>query len=236
VVAGSFCDLDIALRSRIDRFTFRPATSWGGGNEAKKIAIVGNAKDEAKERLIKLLKNRGKLNGDGFDMEPFEVLRDIIRDEVDPTIGGAPQVAKVYRYMRTQHFAVEWPQSADRPHALGRPAMDYEQFGLPIIDPDRPDFKPKRMRQETEDLSRSRPAICDARVGERILRPRELRHEPTFNSRRYNQPRNRSERGTLECVTPGPFAPTKPVRLRVICRCWAQAALSPAMWVRSIAE
>jgi hypothetical protein len=137
----------------IDRFTFRPATSWGGGNEAKKIAIVGNAKDEAKERLIKLLKNRGKLNGDGFDMEPFEVLRDIIRDEVDPTIGGAPQVAKVYRYMRTQHFAVEWPQSADRPHALGRPAMDYEQFGLPIIDPDRPDFKPKRMRQETEDLS-----------------------------------------------------------------------------------
>jgi hypothetical protein len=135
----------------IDRFTFRPVPSWTSGNDAKRIAIVGDAKDEAKQRLVDLLRNRGKLNGYGFDMEPFEVLRDVIRSEVDPTIGGAPQVAKVYRYMRTQHFAVEWPLSGGRPHALGRPALDYEQFDLPVIDPDDPEFfmpRPRRMRDK----------------------------------------------------------------------------------------
>jgi hypothetical protein len=132
-------------QSDIDRFTFRPQRPWGGGNEEKVLAIVGDAKLEAKERILAKLKERDKLTGFGFDMEPFEVLRDMIRERVDPTIGGAPQVAKVYRYLRTQHFAVNWPKSDGRPHALGRPPLAYEEFDLPVINPDDPPFfRPKR--------------------------------------------------------------------------------------------
>jgi hypothetical protein len=77
-------------------------------------------------------------------MEPFEVLRDMIRENVDHRIGGAPQVAKVHRFMRTQHFAVNWPNVDYPPHALGRPQLPYERFDLPTIDPDHPQFLPKR--------------------------------------------------------------------------------------------
>jgi hypothetical protein len=71
-------------------------------------------------------------------MEPFEILRDMIRSGDYPSIGGAPQVAKVYKYMRTQFFAVRWTDSNGIPHALGRPALGYESFEAPIIDPDAP--------------------------------------------------------------------------------------------------
>jgi hypothetical protein len=124
----------------IDRFTFRPVTGWGGGNRARFVAIIGDAVDEAKQRLTDLLRERGSLPGVGFDMEPFEVLRDMIRQGSHPAIGGAPQVAKVYSYLQSQVFAVAWPDVDGTPHALGRPAMGFEQFDLPRIDPDAPYF------------------------------------------------------------------------------------------------
>ena len=123
----------------IDKFTFRPTKSWKGQREGRKIVtFAGDAIDEAHERLVELLRRRRKLTTSGFNMEPFEVLRDMIRSPDYPTIGGAPQVAKVYRYMRTQFFAVRWPDNIGVPHALGRPALSYEKFETPIIDPDSP--------------------------------------------------------------------------------------------------
>jgi hypothetical protein len=71
-------------------------------------------------------------------MEPFEVLRDMIRSGAYSSIGGAPQAAKVYRFLQTQHFAVRWPTGKDMPHILGRPALSYERLGAPSIDPDAP--------------------------------------------------------------------------------------------------
>jgi hypothetical protein len=39
-------------------------------------------------------------------MGPFEVLRDVIREARCDSVGGPPQVAKVYRHLNTQFFAV----------------------------------------------------------------------------------------------------------------------------------
>ncbi len=50
----------------------------------------------ASRRIAKLVKQRGGLSTRGFDMEPFEVLRDMLRENVSPHIGGAPQLMKVY--------------------------------------------------------------------------------------------------------------------------------------------
>lgn len=122
--------------AEIASYTFRPIHIWPGQQGRKMIAYAGDEVAEAKTRVLELLQERGKAGSGGFDMEPFEVLRDMIRSKEYPTIGGAPQVAKVYRYMHTQHFAVRWPDSSGVPHILGRPALDYEQFDAPIIDPD----------------------------------------------------------------------------------------------------
>lgn len=124
----------------IDRFTFRPSTMWGGGNRNRLLALVGDATEEARDRLRALLRSRGQLPGIGFDMEPFEVLRDMIRNNVHPAIGGAPQVGKVYSYMHSQLFSVAWPDAAGAQHALGRRALDFEDFDLPMIDPDAPNL------------------------------------------------------------------------------------------------
>jgi hypothetical protein len=72
-------------------------------------------------------------------MEPFEVLRDMIRDRVDLAIGGPPQVLKVYRYLNYAPFGVYWPdRDSGRISVLGRPLLDYEECPFGVIDPDRP--------------------------------------------------------------------------------------------------
>ena len=62
----------------------------------------------ARDRIINLLKQRGRFKTSYFDMEPFEVLRDIIRENLFDDIGGPPQLAKIYQNGSTQVFAVRW--------------------------------------------------------------------------------------------------------------------------------
>jgi hypothetical protein len=139
----------------IDRFTFRPANPWPGqkGVSAKVVAWTGDedAVDEAKAMLTELLRERQKLVIGGFDMEPFEVLRDIIRSKKYPSIGGAPQVAKVYRSLQTQHFAVRWPNGEGAAHVAGRQQLEYEDFSLPEITPDSPEIHSRTARLRDEE-------------------------------------------------------------------------------------
>jgi hypothetical protein len=134
-----------------DAFGFQEVTNWPGQHGLKVIAIAGDAIEDAHDRLIALLAARGKLESGSLDMEPFEVLRDMIRSGEYPTIGGAPQVAKVYRYLQTQYFTVKWPISEGVPHALGRPALGYERFDAPSIDPDAPEIQSPRQTRIVSD-------------------------------------------------------------------------------------
>ncbi len=121
----------------IKRFTFRRASTWRGGAGNKAIIFAGDYVEEAKERLVSLLRTRGTLTTKGFDMEPFEVLRDMIRDGKHPLIGGAPQVLKVYEFMNTQPFAVFWPNRTSQSITLlGRPLLPYEVTSRLVLDPD----------------------------------------------------------------------------------------------------
>ena len=123
--------------SHLKQFTFRPASTWRGGTGNKQIMFAGDYIDEAKERLVAILRSRGKLTTMGFDMEPFEVLRDMIRDGKHPFIGGAPQVLKVYEFMNIQPYAVFWPNRASGAITLfGRPLLTYEVTSRLVLDPD----------------------------------------------------------------------------------------------------
>lgn len=135
--------------AEIDRYTFRPISPWGGQAEGtmKTVAFAGDISEIAEKRLRVLLRDRDLLRSGSFNMEPFEVIRDLIREREHPTIGGAPQVVKVYKFARTQVFGVHWPDKSGGVAALGRQQLLYERLNIPTIDPDRPsDFASRGAR------------------------------------------------------------------------------------------
>ncbi len=121
----------------LKKFTFRPARQWRGVNEKKLFAFAGDYENEFKERLIALLRSKKKIDKSGFDMEPLEVLRDMLREKVFDQIGGAPQVMKIYKYSSCRPYAVFWPtRGSKKVNLLGRPLLDYEQSDYLVLDTD----------------------------------------------------------------------------------------------------
>jgi len=101
----------------------------------KRFVFVGDAAAIAKKNLIALLRHRGRFTKGGLDMEPFEVLRDLIQSGTHRSIGGAPQLIKLYPHMNYMPYNVLW--SAGGPPAvtyLGRLLLDYETNGFLTLD------------------------------------------------------------------------------------------------------
>jgi hypothetical protein len=107
----------------------------------RKVWFIGDDEyvKEARQKLNQLLLVRNKLN-ESLDMEPFEVIRDMLRlHSKDPraSIGGPPQFVKIYQYIHAQPFGVLWPNKKSRQiTVLGRNLLDYEQPNYPVLDPD----------------------------------------------------------------------------------------------------
>jgi hypothetical protein len=143
----------------IDGFSFRPTTEWSGGQEEtahKLIAFVGdrNAIADAKARLIGLLRERNKLTTASLNMEPFEVLRDVIRGGLYPSVGGPIQLVKIYEHSNAVPVGVYWPnKSTGSISVLGRPLMNYETIPWGVIDPDNPGRAWPMDRRPTETLN-----------------------------------------------------------------------------------
>jgi hypothetical protein len=142
----------------INAFTFRPTGEWGGqdADTHKLIDYLGDkdAIDEAKRRLVSLLRERSKISTGSFDMEPFEVLRDIIRSKTFPSVGGPIQLVKIYEHANTVPVGILWPDKEGSVSLLGRPLMAYETIPWGVIDPDTPDRARPRssyMSYPTED-------------------------------------------------------------------------------------
>lgn len=72
-------------------------------------------------------------------MEPFEVLRDIIRSKNYPSVGGPIQIVKIHEHANAVPVGVLWPDKAGSVSLLGRPLMAYEKIPWGVIDPDVPD-------------------------------------------------------------------------------------------------
>ena len=108
----------------------------------RKVWFIGDDEyvKEARQKLNQLLLKRDKLN-QSLDMEPFEIIRDMLRLHAsDPraTIGGPPQLIKIYQYIHTQPFGVYWPnKKSSQVSILGRSLLDYERPSYPILDPDK---------------------------------------------------------------------------------------------------
>jgi len=130
-----------------DEFDFEPGGYSIKVSRSQPIAFAGTraAVELARDRIIELLKSKGRFQTPYCDMEPFEVLRDIIREQKFHDVGGPPQIAKIYKNGHTQVFAVRWDMPQDRTLAvLGRPLIPKERVHLRVLDPDHINFMPEK--------------------------------------------------------------------------------------------
>ncbi len=145
-------------------FTFRRSTTWRGQDPEtlKYVTYAGDEEvvDEAKKRLIEKLRTTSKLASGSLDMEPFEVLRDLLREGKYPSIGGPIQMVKIYEHANSVPIGVYWPnRKSGAVSVLGRPLMGYEKTPWGVIDPDDPcrafpmEVEPRNLVEEAENGS-----------------------------------------------------------------------------------
>lgn len=105
-----------------------------------KIAFAGDQSPLAKQLLFERLDEEHKRSRKPvrLDLQPLMVVRDMLRNYPHlETIGGAPQVVKVYQYMNTAPLGVYWPNKASgQVTLLGRLCLGYERIDRWILDPD----------------------------------------------------------------------------------------------------
>lgn len=131
----------VAARGHYD---FEPVGSSLTVSRNQPVAFAGTpaAALEARGPIVAMLKAKGILRQPLLDMEPFEVLRDIIREGRYHDVGGPPQIAKVYRHANSQPSAVQWPTSTGPGLTfLGRPLFEGERTTAPVLDPDLLEFR-----------------------------------------------------------------------------------------------
>jgi hypothetical protein len=142
---------------------YHPSTP--GGYTLGKIAFAGDQSAVFRDRLLAMLTQIRDSAPDPtklrLDWEPLAVVRDMLRaDERAQTIGGAPQIVKVYQYMRTAPLAVLWKHGdVSRPHLLGRPALGYEQLDHWVVNPDT--FVSSNPAYSRHDVDDARPEVSD---------------------------------------------------------------------------
>lgn len=117
----------------------------GMGNFGK-FAFIGDVRKRATINLQSLLRDRygykslakGSEMDVRFHMEPFEVIRDMLRSSgKNDSIGGAPQIVSIGQHMHSKHIGVFWPnKQSNKRYVNGRPVFEFENIDNWILDPD----------------------------------------------------------------------------------------------------
>jgi hypothetical protein len=139
----------IHFQKGMDAFEATPAKEWKGN--AWIFAGDREHVEAAREKLGELMIGRNRaphqVENFKFDWEPFEVIRDMLREVgknqnlyKQESIGGAPQVLKIYEHLTSKYIAVKWAvphsENSDGIYICGRKILGYERSSLWILDPD----------------------------------------------------------------------------------------------------
>jgi hypothetical protein len=122
-----------------------------------RIAFAGDQAPKAKRLFSQMMARRYREGEEisKIDMEPFDILTGMLRDpDHSPTIGGAPQLIKVYQYMQAVSFPIYWPDKQSGRYFLqGRPCLGYENLDTKIVDPDNHSWPTERNDSVSEMLA-----------------------------------------------------------------------------------
>ena len=118
------------------RFNHRPLSfHYKRSNGTKPFLFMGDNEDIATATLFERLKAAGKLKSGPLDMEPLDVLVEMIQVPGYDTIGGPPQIVKVYPHARVLPINVLWPITQPEYVAhFGRPLLGYEGSKYACLD------------------------------------------------------------------------------------------------------
>ncbi len=100
------------------------------------FTFIGDEINRAEELLTQEIANNGKILSRNFDMEPFRVLLQMIRNKEYDSIDGAIQLAKIHPPGATEFYGVYWPSIAGRKTFLGKDVSFENNPSVKFIDPD----------------------------------------------------------------------------------------------------
>lgn len=122
------------------------SVGWSYGDQShnvKRITQIGMIGDApqvkvARGLLSKRIKENASKNIYTLNMEPFEVIRGMLRKaSTEGTIGGSPQIVVVHQFMQATPIGVYWPNKSDGGVFIqGRRTVGYENINRYILDPD----------------------------------------------------------------------------------------------------
>ena len=98
--------------------------------------FIGDELDKAEESLNKELINNNKVTSHRFDMEPFKVLVQMIRNSDYSSIDGSVQLAKIHPPGSTEFLGVYWPSIDGKKTFLGNDVSTENNPTVKFIDPD----------------------------------------------------------------------------------------------------
>jgi hypothetical protein len=105
----------------------------------KRAIFVGDGVREARRRLMGSMpgKRHSRLIRAKFDWEPLDVLRDMIREKSERSVGGPIQIVKIYKHLGSMPYGVLWDVDGVKAvTVLGRSLLDYEKTQRLVLDPD----------------------------------------------------------------------------------------------------
>lgn len=112
----------------IDHFSHRPLTFHKKKTDGTKpFLFLGDVAKQATGALYRKLDEKNILKVGPLDMEPLEVLVEMIQKNDFDSVSGPPQIVKVYSHARTMPINVLWPLEEPQFVAhFGRPLIGYE--------------------------------------------------------------------------------------------------------------
>ena len=98
--------------------------------------FIGDELDKSQELLDSELIKCKKVTSRSFDMEPFKVLIEMIRDTSYTSIDGAVQLAKIHPPGSTEFLGVYWPSVSGKKTFLGKNVNSDNNPAVKFVDPD----------------------------------------------------------------------------------------------------
>jgi len=99
-------------------------------------AFIGDEIKKSQELLADEVSKSGKTLSRRFDMEPFKVLIEMIRNSTYSSIGGAVQLAKIHPPGATEFLGVYWPSISGKKTFLGKDVSTENNPTVKFVDPD----------------------------------------------------------------------------------------------------
>ncbi len=105
-------------------------------NDNMFYTFIGDELKRSQELLVEEISRSGKTLSRRFDMEPFKVLIEMIRNPSYTTIDGAVQIAKIHPPGSTEFLGVYWPSVGGKKTFLGKDVSTENNPAVKFVDPE----------------------------------------------------------------------------------------------------